>query len=47
MIEIVFKIYSLKSIAVDSLISVVIRGCKTIQIPVKANIILPKIRVEN
>jgi hypothetical protein len=31
----------------DSLVQIVIRGCKIIELPVRACVILPQVRVEN
>lgn len=45
--EIIFKIQAFSSMTIDSVVSFMIRGGKTINLPLKANIITPKIKIEN
>ena len=46
MAEICFKLSSLKTMVIDSSIQIAIRGSKGIELPVKAKVILPQVRVE-
>ena len=45
--EIVFKIQAFSSMNIDSSVCFLIRGGKKIVLPIKANIISPKIKIEN
>ena len=45
-IEIVLKVISQKINIIDSSFNVIVRGGKKINIPLKANIIIPKVKIE-
>jgi hypothetical protein len=45
--EIIFKIQGFSSMNVDSSVSFLIRGGKTLTLPLKASIIIPKVKIEN
>ncbi len=47
MVELVFKLNSLKTMTLDSSIQILIRGSKQIDFPVKANVILPQVHIED
>ena len=47
MVELVFKLNSLKMMTLDSVVQILIRGSKPIDLPVKANVILPQVLIEN
>jgi hypothetical protein len=43
--EVIFKIQAFSSMNIDSNVSFLIRGGKTLNLPLKATIITPKIRI--
>jgi hypothetical protein len=45
--EIIFKVQAFAPMNIDSNITFLIRGGKNVVLPIKANIIVPKIKVEN
>lgn len=47
MVELVFKLNSLKMMTLDIVVQILIRGSKPIDLPVKANVILPQVLIEN
>ena len=47
MTELCFKLTSPKTLLLDSMVQISIKGSKNFELPVKANVILPKVYVEN
>lgn len=43
--EVVFKIFSAKTMQLEAMTSIIVRGSKPIELPVKASIILPSVRL--
>jgi len=47
MTEIVFKLHSTKTMLLDALVQIVVKGSKNFDLPVRASIILPRVSVVN
>ena len=47
MVELVFRLNSLKTMTLDGIVQVMIRGSKPIELPVRASVILPQVHIDN